>query len=314
MSNLTDYIEEIKREVTSSLIRSANAYYLSGMDLFHNLRNKPYLEFQPAIGNLCIAVELCLKAIIAQKGFRYLYSNIPTEVQLMLTNPESLDSSFRARPFESDLKTFQKFNIIELNPSISLFYHFFPSTKQKFKPYLSLLSLIRNVSVHASIPSFQRYDLDRIAYISNRLFVFSTEQGLLSPSYSKFYKETEVFVQTYDAERVDRVHKAIKSAQEKLKSIEHYGLSFSSHGEWEEMIIQCPICKSDSYLYGYTELDAGDEDGPSLGFYADSFYYEECQLELIDAEDLPLAGIDNVQDRTDEIDEYCEPPDHHEYY
>ena len=311
MSNFIKYIDELKRDIVHSLKDSSKAYYTTGMDLFHTLRTRSYLEYQPAVGNLCIAVELLLKAIIAQKAFRYLYANIPTEVQPMLTNPESLDSSFRPRKFTTDLKSFQQYNTIELNPAIALYFQFYPSKKQEFKPYFKLLSTIRNVSVHAALPSFQRYDLDRVAYIATKLFCFAENEKFFPYFYLLLNEKTQKFIKGYDSERVERVQKAIELARKKSKEIEHYGTMISSSDEWEYMVISCPVCGSDSFINGYTEEDGNPEDGPCLTFYADSFQCEDCGLELIDSQELELAGIELFHDRSDEIEKFY-PED--EYY
>lgn len=304
MSNFLKYIDDTKRDIVHALKDSANAYYKTGMGLFHDLRLKSYLEYQPAVGNLCIAVELLLKATVAQKAFRYLYANIPIEVQLMLTNPDALDKSFSPRRFSNELKAFQQYSTIELNPAISLFYQFFPSKKQEFKPYFSLLSSIRNVSVHAALPSFQRYDLDRVAYVATKLFSYAEKKKIFPYFYLIFDEKTQSFIKNYDSERIERVQKSIELARKKSKEIEHYGTMISSSDEWEYMVISCPVCGSDAFIGGYTEEDGNPEDGPGLLFYGDSFECEDCGLELFDTEELELAGIETFHDRSDEIEKF----------
>ena len=300
MSHFNNFISELKQEITGSLKNSSKSYYSVGINLFHSLRTKTYLEFQPAVGNLCIAVELLLKAIVAQKAFRYLYTNIPIEVQLMLTNPEALDNSFNPRKFSADLKTF-KYNTIELHQAISLFYQFYPQKKQEYKPYFSLLSFVRNVSVHGALPPFQRYELDRIAYISTKIFAFASESKIFDYFYVLFDEKTKQFMKAYDAERIERVKKAIEDAKSKSKKIDHYGSFILSSDELEYMVIQCPICGSDAFINGYTDEDTDPEHGIFLTFFADSFQCEECGLKLLDSKELELAGIETVYDRTDEI-------------
>ncbi len=302
MSNFIKYIEDTKNDIVLSLENSSKAYYQTGMGLFHELRFKTYLEYQPAVGNLCIAIELLLKAIIAQKAFRYLYANIPLEVQIMLTNPEVIENDFNPRKFSIELKSFQKYNTIELNSAISLFYHFFPPKRQEFKPYFSLLSAIRNASVHTALPPFQRYDLDRIAYLATKLFQFTEEEKLI-PYFHIFSDEkTQKFINNYNSKRIDRVRKAIENAQNNSKKIKHFGRMIISLDEWDYMVISCPICSSDAIISGYTEDNAGYEDDPDLSFYADSIECNECGLELFDSQELELAGIETYYDRNDDID------------
>jgi hypothetical protein len=311
MSNLLEYIKDIKRDIIKSLKDTSIAYYTTGMDLFHKIRTNDYGEYQPAVGNLCIAIELLLKAIVAQKAFRYLYSNIPVEVQLMLTNPESLDSSFKPRKFSNELKSFQNYNTIELAQAISFFYNFFPSKKQEYKPYLTLISSIRNISVHAALPRFQRYDLERVAYISTIIFDFAVNEKVFSYFYSLISEKNNTFLKNYDCNRIERVQKAIDLARNKSKEIEHLGTMILSSNEWEYMVISCPVCGSDAFINGYTDEYANGEDEPGLMFYADSFQCEDCGLELIDSQELRLAGINLCHDRSEEIDRFY-PPDEYE--
>jgi hypothetical protein len=56
-----------------------------------------------------------------------------------------------------------------------------------------------------------------------------------------------------------------------------------------------------SITYGDTE-QGDDADGPSSTYLADQFLCEECGLELNDLEELKLAGIEGVHDRSSELD------------
>lgn len=307
MSHLSNFTLELQKEIVSSLSAVARSYYKNGIGLFHRLRRNSYIEYQPAIGVLAISVELILKAIIAKLAFRQLFLNLPSELQLMLNYPESLPSSFRARHHANELRSFS-YNTVDINQAISYFYQFFPYTKQEFKPYLSLVAAVRNVSVHGALPSFQRYDLERIAYISTKLFQFVHENKIFDIYYILFEKETNLFLQNYKEERIKRVREAIEAAKSKSKEIEHYGSYIEVSNEWGSYVVSCPVCRSDAITEGDTEQD-GDEDGPSLTYFAQYFLCDECGLELNDLEELKLAGIEVVYDRSEELDSWYDDSD-----
>jgi hypothetical protein len=301
MSGISEFIKGLQTEISRSLLTAATAYYQTGIKRFHELRwNK--LGYQPAVGNLTISVELLLKAILAKQALRHLYTDLPSEAQLMLTYPESLPDTFTARQYANELRSFSR-GTVDLNQAISYFYQFFPDKKQEYKPYLSLIATVRNVSVHGALPSFQRYDLERVAYMSTRLFAFVSEKNLFDGFYVWLEKETQEFLKNYQEERIKRVKDAIEAAKARSKTIEHYGSYISQPTEWECYVIKCPVCGSDAVGYGDT-ADGTDEDGPALWFLANSFSCEECGLGLNDTEELVLAGIDIVYDRTAEFSKW----------
>jgi hypothetical protein len=303
MSGISEFIQSLQAEISASLLAAATAYYNTGIGRFHELRKNRHLEYQPAVGNLTVSVELLLKAILAKKALRHLYTDMPSEAQLMLTYPESLPDSFRARQFANELRCFS-YGTIELDRAISYFYHFFPGTKQELKPYLSLMAATRNVSVHGALPSFQRYDLERVAFVSTCLFRFVSETNLFDGFYVFFDKETQEFVKDYQEERIRRVKDAIAAAKTRSIAIEHYGFRIAQPSEWECYVIKCPICGSDALAYGDTTESADEEIGPMLWFSADSFSCEECGLKLNDSEELKLAGVAPAYDRTVEFSKW----------
>ncbi len=303
MSGIKEFVEELNKEISRSLASSARAYFNNGIELFHKLRSQSYLEFQPAVGVLSIAVELLLKAVIAKKAFRHLYSNIPVEAQLLLTYPDSLPQGFNPRQFSNELKSFT-FNAIEFNHAVSLFYQFFPEKRQEFKPYLSLVSGVRNISVHGALPSFQRYDLERIAYIAVNIFAFINDQNALDCFWLHLDQNTTRFIEKYKEDRIKRVERAIEDAKAKSKKIGHLdSYILSPDDKWESMVMQCPVCGSDAWVDGYTEQDGSGADA-SLFFHCDYFVCEECGLEFNDVEEMELAGLETTHDRTDELEDW----------
>lgn len=244
-------VDSLRSEVSRDLRSSARSYYRIGMNVFHEARMKNWVDFQPAIGNIAISVELLLKAVVAQKALRMLYSNLPDEAQLLLCYPDSLTKEHNALSYISDMKSFS-FKAIELDKAVSIFYHFFPELKQEYRQFFSSLSSIRNVSVHASVPDFQRYELERIAYFSTRLFLKIAELKVFKYFNIKIAKKTENFLKYYEDEKIKTVKAALDKARDVVKKGK-LGEPSNSSQDWESLIMDCPICDNSAFLYGETE-------------------------------------------------------------
>ncbi len=294
------------KEITSCYRWSALDFFRLGIKDFHSIRKFEPPHFQAAVANLCISIELLLKSIIAEKSIRDLYKNLPQEFQIYLSNPEIIPDASSFRKFSIDLKS-SAYKTLEFDECVSLFYLFFPNEKQKYRPYLSLLSNIRNASIHSFLPRFQLYDLSKVAYISIDLFYFIVgEKELLL---KKEIEEDNIkFMKDYDNARVERVRKSIENAKAKAKKLDHTG-SMISVNNWNVLVGTCPVCDSDVRLYGYTAPTYEGEDG-YLDFIADSLECEECGLKLDDFEELKLAGMEIQYDRHESISDYLQdnPP------
>lgn len=290
-------VSKLVKEVSKDLRLSSTSFYRIGIDVFHQSRMKSWGDFQPAIANLSISVELLLKSLIAKKAIRMLYANIPDEAQLLLCYPESLSKEHNSKSYLGDLKGFV-FKTIELDKCISLFYHFFPDSKQEYKQFFSSLSTVRNLSVHASVPEFQRYELERIAYFSTSLFQFVSKSKVFGNFIFKVEKTTENFLKNYEDEKIKKVKNALKTAKDivktgQLSKPEEYS------PDWDTMETVCPICESNAVFSGETE-ESFDEDGLRLEFLCESFSCESCGLELGDYEELSLASLETSIDREGE--------------
>lgn len=304
--------ESLQAELGDQLERAAIAYLRTGLSLFHEATKSPIPSYQPAVGNLSIAVELLLKTVIARKAFRFLYTNLPLEAQVYLSNPATVPDATAFRRYAIDLRTF-KYKTPDLDRCISLFYIFFPTDKPEFRPYLSFLSRVRNNSVHAALPAFQMYDLYRVAYAALKLFERLEDDGAVTKCAYLLTGEDKKFLEQYDVERVKRVERALEEAKKKSKTLKHLGASVFVEGNWEEFTTVCPVCGADGLLSGYTDVHGEFED-MSLGFDADMFECEDCGLKLHDVEELKIAGMETVYDRNEEWDDWMAEGNGDEYY
>ena len=316
MNPIEEYVKKMQEEYSSDLERTALDYLKIGLELFHQRRYLDYPNSQVALGNLAIAIELMLKTFIARKNLFLLFNGLPPELNVLFICPQSLEPEFNLRPYGINLKT-GLYKTLEFNECVSYFYIFFPKLKQSYHSHLRLLSSIRNASVHAVFPSFQRYDIERVAFIALQFFM-KLQEG----TQYQFYALTEndkTFLMNFKEERINTVRTKIEQAKETSKKIKDNShdqyIDDDDEDYWEQYIAECPICGSDALLGGYTESQY-DLSIPEewLEFYPDTFLCDGCDLELNDDEELRLAGIDTVYDRTDDLERWHHEKDDDTYF
>lgn len=297
------YFESIKEYLFYELAKNARGYLESGLGMFHEERKSSYASIQPAVGNLGIAVELMLKTFIVNKNPLLLFRELPVELRALFSSPNGIPKSFNWRQYDIDIRSFA-FKTIELDEAISIFYVYFPKHKQILQPYFRFLSRTRNLSVHASLPSFQKYDLEKIAYLSLRVLEILEDAKAFKYYGYLLTKKDKEFIKSFDAERIERVRKKVERAKEKSKKLEH-GTAMTIVDGWELFTTDCPICNSEGVLSGCTEISAEMDETPALDFFADSFECSECGLTLDDVKELELAGMDIVYDRSFDLEDWC---------
>lgn len=288
---------QISQSISADLSKSARSYYSLGIEAFFRSQKNTWSDFQVAIGNLSISVELLLKAVVAQKAIGMLYTNLPDELALYLAYPNSLPKSFNIEKYEDDLKGFH-YKAIEFDKAVAYFYLFSPEGKQRYKSFLSQLSRLRNQSVHGSIPGFKKYELNRLVFLSTNLFQHVKDSNLPKYYYFNIDDKTQKFLDGYKDEQVAKVKKAVEEAQKRVKD-GNVDKQYISVDDWESYIITCPICGSDTICNGETEADF-DQGELYLTFNTDEFECESCGLHLEGYDELALANIDAWYDRDSE--------------
>jgi hypothetical protein len=307
ISDIQKYLAKTQEEYIQQLTKAAYDYLKAGLGIFHECRRlTDYTNSQAALGNLAISLELKLKAFIASKNLLFLFKSVPNEVRILLVCPETLPEEFNWKPFDIDFKS-AKYQTIELDECLALLYIFIPGIRQQFQPHLKLISAARNTSVHSILPSFHKYELERAAYITLRVFELIDSQ---TNNWYYAYRKSENdnrFMSSFQEERIEQVKKAIEIAKEKAKSLStKYNPIGISPTQWEIFIAPCPICENDAYFTGDTELGYSKDGEPYLDFLPYDLECEECGLKLNDIEELELAGISSRFDRGDDLEQYLE--------
>lgn len=299
----TDYLESLQKEITENLYNSALAYFNIARQGFHQARQQK-TPFQAVIGNFSISVELFLKGYIARHAFRFLYAEMPLHLQVMLSYPKYANRLFLTQ-LSIDLKTFN-LKTIDLSQSITLFYIIDPATQPIFHSYFKYLNAVRNPCVHGSLPTFHRFDLERVTFSSLRLFQYLDGKKEFQSSIYSLSDEDELFLKRYDDQRVERVKEAIDVAKRNVKKLKYAASSVGTAEDWDTLVVQCPVCKSEGEAGGYCDpvlVPAYDEGEMPIGlnFYAGSFKCSNCELELADEDELELAGIATKYERNEDL-------------
>jgi hypothetical protein len=307
----------IQDKIHREIAKSGLGYLKVGLELLHKGRKSGSDVIEPAIGNLAIAIELMIKSFLAKNNLILLFKDLPLELKILLTCSENIPiDSLNIRHIETELCSF-KYNTFELDELIASFYVLFPEHKQALKPYFKLLSRCRNASIHLSLPSFQRYELERTGYLALRVFQILTEKKLLPRYLFHLTKEDTQFLSEYSEERVERVRKKIEEAREKAKKIEEKDIQISGEG-WEVYETRCPVCGCGGMLTGETQVEVEfDADGipnPYLVFSASTFECAGCNVNLDDVEELQLAGMEISYQRPDkDMDKWNEETESYDY-
>lgn len=280
-------------------------YFKVGLENFHRSRNYNKSLAQVSMGNLSISIELMLKACIALKCPRYLFSNLPLEIELKLSYPDNFPNLNIMQKREIENFGFKSQSFTD---SIAIFYLLFQKEKKKLRPYFSVLNYIRNTAVHSASDNFQRIDLERLAYLSIYLSKFLKTETVFEPYSFRITNKDNEFYASYDENRTERVKKIIEIAKQNAKKIKEKNFIVTDE-TWETRITECPTCKSDAILEGYCDFyydKTYDGADAFLTFIGESFNCDECKLELFDQTELTLAGIEKDFDISDEIPEYLQ--------
>jgi len=296
---MENYFDIIKNKLHYDLLKSSKDYLNIGLDLFYKEFNNHFESIQPPIGNLCISIELLLKSVIAYYNPLLVFTNLPLELKVYFSTSNS-KNEINYKKYDIDLRSFS-FNSIELNDSIAIFNILFPKSKQILKPYFQILSKCRNISVHASFPKFQKYDLMRITYLAIKLF-----DQLEHVTKYKMTVQDQKFIEEFIEEKAEKVRQIIERAKENAKKTKNKEIE-EFYG-WDEYYTKCPICGSYAKLYGYTD-EISETDGETyfystLEFYAQEFECSSCELQLFDIDEMKLVNMDTVYDRSEDTNNW----------
>ncbi len=299
-------MKDVQTEIVKNLLRASAGYGRAGLALLHGERDI-YRNYQAAIGNFAIATELLLKGYIANHNLILLLKDIPLELKCALTAFEELPPSFKRSPLKVELRS-SAFKNIKFDEAVAVFGMFFPEIKKRLNSHLKFLTRYRNLCVHAALPDFREYEVQRSAFLYLKLLRHLKEKN---PVLFKYHmveskEKIDIFLRKFDEERLNRVHSSIEAAKERAKQLETTSSILGD--DWNRCVIECPVCGSDGLIYGETQaeedFDADQMYNLILTFVGDFFECYGCGLKLEDYNELEIAGIDPVVDLTDKAEKW----------
>ncbi|MCK5127304.1 MAG: hypothetical protein KAR42_13700 [candidate division Zixibacteria bacterium] len=282
-----------------------------GLIEFHRDRFSDWQHYQVPLANLCIGIELLVKAYLAKQNLSLIFTNLPQPMKAFIICPDSAPKNFSWDRLSIILRT-DHFNTLNLNEAFSLLFNFSPSIKQQIGAHTKILSKFRNAAIHNICTEFDLHTVDRAAYVGIELMQsFIASHDLEIHSYIVTEKDRS-FLKKYSKDRTECVRKKLNKAVEKAKNAPTDNGGVDPQG-WAEHEGVCPVCKSDVLLHGETVFDTqwvvggGDEDAsldPFLTFFAEEMECESCHLKLEDPGEFSLAGVDTSYDKSDSLDQW----------
>lgn len=303
---MQDPISTLKREFAHDLALCGRYYLEIGLEKFYLSGDWEPVLAQVALGNLTIAVELMLKAVIADSSLLAVFQNPSQEMILLLSCPEMCTDSPNWRSFQMRLRS-GNYKMLEFDQCLAVAYLLAPELKRSLSSHLRHLSRHRNQSVHSLFPRFQKYDIERAVFAALNVaaLIERIDESLLL-THARGEKDT-AFLKKFEEARNERVEKAVAEAKKRCATLESSGSSVSVDS-WDFFVVECPICESDGVLEGSTELNVMEggyaAEDHCLTFFADRFQCDECGLALEDSDEVRLAGIEVGHDRDTELERW----------
>jgi hypothetical protein len=296
-------LASIKKEISNKFASSAINYFYNGQKGYFNMEKYPSNLFQAAVGNFAISVELILKAYIAKNAFPFLYQNLPLKLELYLKKPDNFDEDKVLQSHLADLRSFSELKSIDINKAISLFFYLKPSLKDELKPYLRSIKNVRNPSVHSILPSFQKYELERMAFASAMVFKKLHDPIEFFALVGFWDEKKDKIIENYEHKVVQVVKEKIEKAKKSSRSIDKSDIEKPSP-TLERYVIDCRICGNPASLFGRTEMD--EKDFPdqhdierNMWFYSHEYKCDYCGLHLESYDEVSKAGLPVVEIRSD---------------
>lgn len=303
---MKEYVGELTKNVSERFGRVAQDYLTSGFDLFHRCLEGDSSYCQASVGMITTGVEMLLKSYTAHKNLSSVFNTMPNEVRLMLNNPGGIPRFFKWRTFTFNIHS-SAFSSLTLPQCADAFYVFFPHMKQVLMTHIETLVKLQNPSLHEIVSSLSTFELGRIGYSALTISQSIANDDTFSYSWYTPTENDLEFLRDFEMKREERVQLAFAQAKQLAleSSIDDVHGFFAR--DWNSLATPCPVCHSVGLLAGYTERAVGeDDDGPfpTLDFFAVSFRCDECRLTLYDSEELRLAGMDTIYDRSNDIDRW----------
>jgi len=260
-----------------------------------------------ALGNLCIGVELLVKALVGSGNLSLIFVNLPVELKTHFVSAGDTKPSVDTKPHEVEFHA-GRYKTIEFEPALKLFYAFRPHLKPELDPHTKFLLRYRNKGLHSIIRESEQFAVDRIAFIALKLLDNLRKCTKLGLGRWEPTEEDMEFLRQYESHRVDRVKKSMDEAQKRAKTAPRREISVEALDYWHELPTSCPVCGQQAILDGYTSLEGTEvptPEEPFLVFVAGAINCSTCGLSLDGIKELELAGVKTIHNRRDDCPRWC---------
>ncbi|OIQ17220.1 MAG: hypothetical protein BM556_13485 [Bacteriovorax sp. MedPE-SWde] len=281
-------VKEYKERYIKQLCKSSASYFEIGAELFHEAENGEREHTESILGNVCIAVELAMKAYLANKSLTLVYEKLPDKLHITLL----CQDEFLLTDSWSDILN-DKMRSISFDRCIVLISTILSDKSKEcsvFSKYISELKSVRNNSVH-SVMSVD----NPVVFIATIFSSMKVLEILLAgiPEDTglhdmwKDYSESD-FYNNQNEKLLAKVKGKINTARNSKKFNTQIPLV---QNEFEEVLYDCPACSSKALLSGTIyRTDAVSEFDPVV-LYTEKLKCNSCTLLLDDYEELELAKI-----------------------
>jgi len=295
-------MEKIVTVFQADMSSAANAFFEEGLGSFH--RSRSPAQQQVALVNMAIGCELLMKAYLARKSAPLIFDGLSPEDEVALHCPKDISGGKRSN---SALKLkFRELKTKQFDACLNMVFALKPKLKEKYGSGLRRLVLIRNLGAHCAFPAHAAHEVDRSAYIALKLY---DELSKDAKCWRLEKKEDKTFLKRFSEETNVRIKKTLEEARKRFQNDSFSAKDFNRvPQDWEEYSTECPVCDCGARLEGTTEHDgqmvAEDEYDENLTFLTSSLECEACGLKLASEEELRLAGVDTVIDRSEDLNHW----------
>jgi len=303
---MLDDVNKIQNRISFDLGNAAQDYLKTGLGLFHSFRDGDSSNAQASVGNLCIAAELLIKSFVAGKNLGNIFKNLDTVMKVTLSAPETIPKFLNWRKVNLDTHS-HEFQMIDLDECIKCYFIYFPAMKQPLVNHLELLTKWSHITLHSILPQLKNYDIERMVIAVLNIVSSISDNMAGDYAWYSFSKRDKEFLLEFEEKRRERVRMVMEQAKTIESGIDGGEINpFVTLG-WDAFVVKCPVCSNSGIAGGYTEIAEGeDEEGiaSSLDFFATDYKCDSCGLILHDSEEMKLAGMNLLYDRSDELERW----------
>jgi hypothetical protein len=279
-------------QLVSGLWQAGALYLKTGLIESKKLDGMAVRQRQHALGNMCVGLELMIKAYVASRSPFLVFAKLSPEQSARIAQFLEDTEKF---PWErvNALLAGSAARSIGFEEAVQFFEEFFPGEKEKIAADLRILRYARNAAVHFVLPEFHQHELRRAAFVGvavhDVILAARADHRAFSPG--QIDADLRAFVKNYKKDKAAKVQEKLAAAAKKGAQLK--GTTFMM--VWGDQVREanCVVCGNDGVATGFVDKDHANR---VAGIYFDTFECESCGLKLEDSEELEMAGMELWQE------------------